>query len=105
MTPTALAEARPKAAQAPPKREVEALAKRVLIVGLDGATLDVMGPLMDDGYMPNLRRICSQGTSGILNSTMPPITPAAWTTFMTGKGPAKKVVLFNSHSFSLHPLR
>jgi predicted AlkP superfamily phosphohydrolase/phosphomutase len=93
VTPTALTEPRTKAAQAPPKREVEALAKRVLIVGLDGATLDVMGPLMDDGYMPNLRRICSQGTSGVLNSTMPPITPAAWTTFMTGKGPGRHGII------------
>lgn len=72
-----------------PRRETAALAKRVLIVGLDGATFDILGPLMDQGRMPNLKRLIQTGTSGILDSTKPPITPAAWTTFMTGKGPGR----------------
>lgn len=72
-----------------PKREVKALARRALIVGLDGATFDILTPLMEAGYMPNLARLVREGTSGILDSTKPPITPAAWTTFMTGKGPGR----------------
>lgn len=76
-----------------PRREVAPLARRVLIIGLDGATFDIIGPLMDDGRMPNLRRIIDQGTSGILRSTKPPITPAAWTTFMTGKGPGRHGII------------
>lgn len=63
------------------------VASKVLILGLDGATFDVMGPLMDDGRMPNLKRLVDGGTSGIMRSTVPPITPAAWTTFMTGINP------------------
>ena len=51
--------------------------RRVLVIGLDGATFDVMGPLIEEGYMPNLTRIISEGTAGVLNSTKPPITPAA----------------------------
>ena len=74
MTPVELAESQALATVPPPRREVEALAQRVLIIGLDGATFDILGPLMDEGYMPNLKRICDQGTSGILNSTKPPIT-------------------------------
>ncbi len=70
-------------------RETHPLAQRALIVGLDGATFDILGPLMDKGRMPNLRRLIETGTSGILDSTKPPITPAAWTTFMTGKGPGR----------------
>jgi predicted AlkP superfamily phosphohydrolase/phosphomutase len=61
----------------------------VLIVGLDGATFDVLNPLMAAGRMPSLKRLVETGTSGILDSTKPPITPAAWTTFMTGKGPGR----------------
>lgn len=72
-----------------PRRETEPLAQRVLIVGLDGATFDILSPLMDAGRMPNLKRLMETGTSGILDSTKPPITPAAWTTFMTGKGPGR----------------
>jgi len=71
------------------RRELPALAKRVLIIGLDGATFDILNPLMKTGYMPNLARLIATGTSGILESTKPPITPAAWTTFMTGKGPGR----------------
>jgi len=62
---------------------------RVLIIGLDGATFDVLNPMMDRGLMPNLRRLIGEGTHGPLESTKPPITPAAWTTFMTGKGPGR----------------
>jgi len=72
-----------------PPRELPALAKRVLIIGLDGATFDVLTPLVEAGRMPHLRHLIETGTSGILDSTKPPITPAAWTTFMTGKGPGR----------------
>jgi predicted AlkP superfamily phosphohydrolase/phosphomutase len=66
---------------------------RVLLVGLDGATFDVIGPLMSQGLMPNLRAMMDGGASGPLESTRPPITPAAWTTFMTGKCPGKHGII------------
>ena len=69
------------------------MARRILVIGLDGATFDVFGPMMDAGHMPNLKRLIAEGTSGILNSTKPPITPAAWTTFMTGKGPGRHGII------------
>jgi predicted AlkP superfamily phosphohydrolase/phosphomutase len=69
------------------QRDTPAIAKRVLIVGLDGATFDVLNPMMDAGLMPNLKAFIDRGASGVLESTKPPITPAAWTTFMTGKTP------------------
>ena len=66
---------------------------RVLLIGLDGATFDVLGPLMERGVMPVLKSIVDGGSSGILESTKPPITPAAWTTFMTGKGPGRHGII------------
>src|SRR5262245_49201659 len=63
------------------------------MIGLDGATFDVLGPLMERGLMPNLKALAVGGASGILESTKPPITPAAWTTFMTGKGPGKHGII------------
>ncbi|MBI5765425.1 MAG: alkaline phosphatase family protein [Planctomycetes bacterium] len=66
---------------------------RVLMIGLDGATFDVLGPLMESGTMPNLKALVGEGVSGPLESTKPPITPAAWTTFMTGKGPGKHGII------------
>ena len=60
---------------------------RVLVVGLDGATFDVMKPLVAEGQLPNLGRLMDQGSHGVLRSTHPPITPSAWTSFATGKNP------------------
>lgn len=73
--------------------ELESRFSRVLMIGLDGATFDVLDPLMKQGVMPKLAALTAGGTSGILESTRPPITPAAWTTFMTGKGPGKHGII------------
>ena len=73
--------------------KAEKITERILIVGLDGATFDVLEPMMDLGLMPALKQLIETGASGILRSTRPPITPAAWTTFMTGKGPGRHGVL------------
>lgn len=61
--------------------------KRALIVGLDGATFDVIQPLVEQGRLPNLARMMREGAWGPLRSTVPPISPTAWTTFATGVGP------------------
>jgi predicted AlkP superfamily phosphohydrolase/phosphomutase len=71
------------------RTQVPPLARRVLIIGLDGATFDVLEPMMARGRMPRLAAMVQGGASGVLNSTLPPVTPAAWTTFMTGKGPGR----------------
>ena len=81
------AETTTQAQQSAGRRDRTAVAQRVLIVGLDGATFDVLGPMMRAGRMPRLQRFIEGGASGVLRSTTPPITPAAWTTCMTGKGP------------------
>ncbi len=75
------------------QEELLTVARRVLIVGLDGVTWDVLGPLMAEGRMPRLKEVCEQGVSGVLRSTTPPITPAAWTTFLTGKQPGKHGII------------
>lgn len=63
--------------------------RRVLIIGLDGATFEVLQPLMDRGGMPNLATLQSKGASSILMSTLPPVTATAWASFMTGVNPGK----------------
>lgn len=62
---------------------------KVLIVGLDGATFDVIHPLVAAGRLPNLARIMQTGAWSSLHSTIPPVTPSAWTSFFTGKNPGK----------------
>jgi predicted AlkP superfamily phosphohydrolase/phosphomutase len=63
--------------------------KRVLIFGLDGATFDLIDPWRKAGYLPNINNLISNGSSGALLSTIPPVTAPAWTTFMTGVNLAK----------------
>src|SRR5262245_9718489 len=58
---------------------------KVFVLGLDGATWDVLEPLIQDGLMPNLARRREQGSSGSLHSVFPPLSPVAWTGVMTGK--------------------
>ena len=61
--------------------------KRVLVIGLDGATFDLIRPLVNKGKMPNLARMGAEGISTELRSTILPLSPPAWTTFLTGKNP------------------
>jgi predicted AlkP superfamily phosphohydrolase/phosphomutase len=62
---------------------------KVMVLGLDGATWDVLEPLIQSGLLPNLARLREQGSSGVLNSVFPPLSPVAWTGVMTGKNSGK----------------
>ncbi|MFA6475384.1 MAG: alkaline phosphatase family protein [Patescibacteria group bacterium] len=65
------------------------MARRCAVIGLDGATFELLDPLMQQGYMPTLHHLCTQGVRAPLRSTMPPYTAPAWTTFATGVNPGK----------------
>lgn len=62
---------------------------QLLIVGLDGGTLDLVRPWAEAGDLPNLARLLEEGVSRSLRSTIPTISPAAWTSVTTGKNPGK----------------
>ncbi|HEY5658848.1 MAG TPA: alkaline phosphatase family protein [Myxococcota bacterium] len=57
---------------------------RVTIIGIDGATWDVIDPLFARGELPNLRRIVDAGVRARLRSEQPLVSPAVWTTVATG---------------------
>jgi predicted AlkP superfamily phosphohydrolase/phosphomutase len=62
---------------------------RLLVLGLDGATWTVLDPMRQRGLMPNLDGFLVRAAAGTLRSIIPPVTTAAWTTMMTGCGPAR----------------
>jgi predicted AlkP superfamily phosphohydrolase/phosphomutase len=62
---------------------------KVLVFGIDGGTLDLVGPWAQRGELPNLARLMGGGCSGVLRSTTHPLTPQAWTSFLTGVNPGK----------------
>jgi predicted AlkP superfamily phosphohydrolase/phosphomutase len=57
---------------------------RVTIIGLDGATWDVIDPLLARGELPNLQRIVEAGVRAPLRSERPLFSPPIWTTVATG---------------------
>lgn len=63
--------------------------RKVIVLGIDGGTFDVLLPLARAGHMPNLRRVLEGGTRADLESTFSFLTAPAWTSFMTGKNPGK----------------
>jgi len=62
---------------------------RVLVVGIDGGTFDLILPWAEAGELPNMARMIDLGVHGLLESTTPPVTAPAWTTFATGVNPGK----------------
>lgn len=62
---------------------------RVLVIGIDGGTLDLIRPWAEEGHLAHLGRLMAEGAWGLLESTLPPVTSPAWPTFATGKNPGK----------------
>ena len=62
---------------------------KVVVIGLDGLTMDIVEPWALDGTLPNINHLLKTGTFGRLKSTHPPISAPAWASFMTGQNPGK----------------
>lgn len=62
--------------------------QKVLVIGLDGATFNVITPLIKKGELPNFNHIMETGASAELQSTIPPLSASAWASFMTGMDPS-----------------
>ena len=67
--------------------------QRVLVIGWDGATFDLLDSLATQGIIPNLGKIMREGFRTVLLSTIPPISAPAWTTLMTGMNPGQHGIL------------
>lgn len=69
------------------------LAKRVLLIGWDAADWEYLSPLLDDGKMPNLKKLIESGASGRIATLQPVLSPILWTSIATGKRGDKHGVL------------
>jgi predicted AlkP superfamily phosphohydrolase/phosphomutase len=61
----------------------------LLVLGLDGATFDVIDPLVRAGRLPQLAAWLREGTRASLPSTLPPMSFPAWSSFLTGLSPGR----------------
>ena len=73
---------------------------RVVVIGIDGGTLDLIEPWAEAGHLPTFKRLMRRGCWGDLRSTFPPLTCPAWYSFSTGMNPGK-LGMFNF--FCLEP--
>ena len=63
--------------------------KRVVILGLDGMDHGLTETMLEEGKLPHLATLREQGCFKPLGTTVPPLSPVAWSTFQTGVNPGK----------------
>ena len=56
----------------------------VFLIGIDGATWDLIEPMARRGELPNFAALMAEGAHGVLESEEPTISPALWATIATG---------------------
>ena len=59
-------------------------ARRVLLIGWEGADWRLMEPLVDRGEMPHLESMIDRGVMGNATSPLPMVCPLLWTSVVTG---------------------
>ena len=61
--------------------------KRVIVLGFDGMDYGVVQELIAKGRMPNFARVAASGSLSPLATTIPPQSPVAWSTVISGLDP------------------
>lgn len=61
-----------------------AFAKKLILIGLDGAIFDFIEKLSNEGKLPNISKLIKNGASGRLLPIPPCDTPTNWTALSTG---------------------
>jgi Flp pilus assembly protein TadD/predicted AlkP superfamily pyrophosphatase or phosphodiesterase len=75
------------------RRTAEPTNRPVIFIGLDAADWQLLDDYIAQGSMPNLARLVKEGTSGVLDTIRPPLSPLVWTTMMTGVSPLEHGIL------------
>lgn len=64
-------------------------AQKVVVLGVDGLTFDLLIPWAKEGRLPNFQQLLEEGSATQLISSVPPSSPPAWTSAITGVNPGK----------------
>jgi predicted AlkP superfamily phosphohydrolase/phosphomutase len=62
---------------------------KVVLIGVDGGTLDLIEPWVQQGKLPTFEQIIKKGVYGNLRSTTPYYSAPAWVSMVTGCQPGK----------------
>lgn len=60
---------------------------RAIVLAIDGLDYELTRSLIAQGRLPNFARLAKTGSFSPLETTMPPQSPVAWSTFTTGRDP------------------
>ncbi len=58
--------------------------KQLVVIGIDGMDWDYAQRMISKGRMPALAQLQREGTAAPLGTSIPPLSPIAWSNFMTG---------------------
>lgn len=75
------------------KRTRLAPAKRAIIVGMDGASMELVKNMIDWGYAPNMAKLLQTGVYRPMIGVFPTLTPPGWTALSTGSWPGTHQVM------------
>jgi predicted AlkP superfamily phosphohydrolase/phosphomutase len=62
-------------------------AKKVIVLGVDGMDPGLTKQYMEDGLLPNCKRLAEAGSFLKLGTSDPPQSPVAWSNFISGTNP------------------
>lgn len=73
---------------------------KILVIGLDAATMDLIEPWAGGGHLPTLARLMCEGASARLISTPNMHSASSWTSILTGLGPGRHgLFVFSDRDF------
>ena len=75
-------------------------AKKAIVVGFDGASMELVKHMVDKGHCPNIARLLAEGVYREMLGVLPTLTPPGWTTLATGAwAGTHKVTDFNIRNY------
>ena len=72
---------------------MESPAKKAIVIGMDGASMEIVKNLADWGHMPNIAKLMERGAWRPMIGVFPTLTPPGWTAIATGSWPGNHEVM------------
>ena len=68
-------------------------AQKAIVIGMDGAAMELVQNMVDWGHMPNLGKLMQEGVKRPMIGVFPTLTPPGWTATSTGAWPGTHQVM------------
>ena len=75
--------------EVPPRQNEDQPKAKIVVIGVDGVSLNLLQPMLERGVMPQMERLLLRGRAMPLTSIWPLRTPQVWTSAVTGKYPGQ----------------